>query len=53
MTEEHKQMIEDCLKRDTKLTAWEIDFLSDIEDRKALSPKQIEKLETIWERVTA
>ena len=52
--EEIESMIDDCFKRDDKLTDWEgkfIDSISKIET-KNLSPKQIERLEIIWERIT-
>jgi hypothetical protein len=51
-----EELIEDCLNRDSKLSAWEADFLESIQaqlsDKKKLSEKQIVRLEEIWERVT-
>lgn len=49
-------MIEDCEKRERRLSAWDVDFLSSVKDRlidkKPLTPKQVECLEGIWERAT-
>lgn len=49
-------MIEDCEKRESKLTAWEVDFISSIKSQlekdTALSEKQDASLNRIWERVT-
>ena len=49
-------MIADCEKRESKLSAWDVDFLSSIKDRlidkKPLTPKQTDCLEQIWERAT-
>ena len=56
-TQEYLTMIEDCEKRDSRLTDWERGFLDSITtwlgDDKPLSERQIETLESIWERVTA
>lgn len=55
MSDEHQQMIEDCMERDTKLTEWEqrfIDSLAKQVSHRALSERQAERLEQIWERVT-
>ena len=55
--DEYYTLIEDCRKREQALSAWDVDFLESIEsrlnDRKPLTPKQIECLEGIWERATA
>lgn len=52
---EHEQMIADCEKRESKLTDRERTFIDSIakqiEDR-ALTPKQVQWLEDIWERIT-
>jgi len=45
-------MINDCINRQSKLSDWEVEFIDTIMDRSTLSPKQLEKLESIWERVT-
>ena len=54
--EEAQQLIDDCLKRDTKLSAWEADFLDSIQDQLTdkgfLSEKQMDTLNNIWEKVT-
>lgn len=50
------QLIEDCERRSDKLTDWEAQFVDSIrrqfDERGSLSPKQIEKLEEVWERIT-
>lgn len=48
-------MIYDCIKRDIKLTAWERDFIADLDclDYTRLTDKQKDKLEAIWDRVTS
>ena len=55
--DEYMTLIEDCEKRERKLSAWDADFLSSIRDRltdrKPLTPKQIQTLEGIWERATS
>lgn len=49
-------MIEDCEKRESKLTEWEIGFIDSlrkrIDDDTVLTDKQSSRLEQIWERVT-
>lgn len=54
--EDISEMIDDCIKRESKLTEWEQNFISDIswhyEDKGSLTDKQYEKLEAIWERIT-
>lgn len=55
MTEEHQDMIEDCIKRESRLTEWELEFIQSINETvlsKSLTEKQIEKLEKVWERIT-
>ena len=55
--DEYKTQIEDCLKRERMLSAWDADFLESIsarlDDNRTLSPKQIEKLDEIWEKATS
>jgi hypothetical protein len=55
-TEEYLTLIEDCEKRESKLSSWDVDFLASVKDRlidkKPLTPKQIECLDGIWERAT-
>lgn len=54
--DEHATMVEDCEKRESKLTDWERTFIDSIarqlEQSRALSEKQAETLDKIWERVT-
>lgn len=55
--DEYLTLIEDCETREARLTDWERSFVDSlrkqIEGGKALSPKQINTLDTLWERVTA
>lgn len=53
--EEVTQMLEDCMKRETKMTEWESSFIQNIYEkleRYPLSEKEIHRLEQIWERLT-
>lgn len=54
--DEYHQQIADCRKRERMLSAWDADFLDSIETRlnenRALSVKQSEKLDEIWEKAT-
>jgi hypothetical protein len=54
--EEAMSMIDDCIKRDNKMSAWECDFIESIKEqliaRGKLSEKQMTTLNTIWEKVT-
>lgn len=48
-------MLEDCIKREIKLSEWEsvfIQSLSEMADFGNLSHKQYQTLENIWERIT-
>ena len=53
----YRQQIEDCRRRDNMLSAWDADFLESIEQRinsnNTLTPKQIDKLDEIWEKATS
>ena len=55
--DEYMRMVEDCEKRESRLTEWEKNFIDSIRHRldqeKPLTPKQTETLEKIWERATA
>jgi hypothetical protein len=51
-SEEISQMIEDCEKRQSKLSEWEQDFIQSISEKDSLTEKQIGILEKIWEKVT-
>lgn len=54
--EDHQQMVKDCEDRESKLTDWERGFIDSIGRQlaqgRALSEKQAERLDAIWERVT-
>lgn len=61
MSEEHWTddfvlMVSDCEQRESKLTEWEGKFIDSIgnqlSETQRISPKQIESLEKIWDRVT-
>lgn len=56
-TSEYQQLIDDCEARESRLSDWDRDFIDSIKLRlsrgTALTPKQIEKLDQIWERATA
>jgi hypothetical protein len=55
--DEYLTLIEDCEKRSERLTPWECGFIDSlqrqIEDDRGPTPKQIETLESIWEKATA
>jgi hypothetical protein len=49
-------LIEDCERRKSKLTEWELKFMHSLSrqmEKTPLTNKQIQKLEKIWERITA
>lgn len=50
------QMIDDCLRRRTKVSDWECAFLNDIRESldtyPTLTSKQVRVLNKIWDRVT-
>ena len=54
--DEHQTMVEDCENRESKLTDWERTFVDSLKDQlsrgRALSEKQSDRLDAIWERVT-
>ena len=54
--DELKDMIEDCIDRESRLSEWESIFIESIEEhlqtRKELSEKQEIILEKIWNKVT-
>ena len=56
MRDEHAIMIEDCEKRESKLSDWERSFIDSISMQlskgRSLTDKQAETLDAIWERVT-
>jgi hypothetical protein len=51
------QMIEDCEKRESKLSDWERGFIDSISAQtgagRSLTESQCDKLTEIWERVTS
>lgn len=55
-TEDHHEMIEDCLDRESRMSDWEEEFIESLEEwlanGKTLTERQAEKLEDVWERVT-
>jgi len=55
--EEYLEMVDDCENRDDNLNDWERGFCESIreqlENGRALTIKQEETLEKIWDRVTA
>lgn len=54
--DEHLTMIDDCEKRESKLSDWERGFIDSISHQMkngaSLTERQIEVLEQIWNRVT-
>ena len=56
MEDDVEAMIDDCMKRESKLSSWELSFIQSISDRYdskgCLSEKQLETLDKIWERIT-
>jgi hypothetical protein len=51
-TEEQSQMIKDCIKRNTKLTEWEFNFVEKLDKKSILSQKEVVVLDKIWDAVT-
>jgi len=52
MNELHAQMINDCEKRESRLSEWEQGFIDSISRRDSLTSKQIDALERVWEKAT-
>ena len=56
-TNEYLQLVDDCEKREARLTDWDRGFIDSIRARlereQMLTPAQIDTLEGIWERATA
>ena len=56
-SDEYITLLDDCEKRESRLTDWERQFCDSlrrqIEEGRSLSPKQVEKLDDTWNRVTA
>lgn len=57
MPEETLTLLDDCEARESRLTDWERSFVdslrSQIEAGRTLTTKQIDTLDTIWEKATA
>lgn len=55
--DEYLTMLDDCERRESRLTDWERTFVDSLRDQITRghrpSPKQIETLDNLWERVTA
>lgn len=55
--DEYFTMLDDCEKRESRLTDWEREFVdslrSQLERDRRPSAKQIETLDNIWEQATA
>jgi len=55
-SDEHLTMIDDCEKRESRLTEWEAGFIdslrSQIERDRRPTERQIETLDRIWEHAT-
>jgi len=52
-SEDIAAMLDDCEKRESKLTEWEYRFIQDLWSKGHLTTKQQEKLNDILERVTS
>ncbi len=54
--DEYITLLDDCEKREERLTDWELGFVDSlrrqIEQGRRPSPEQTETLDTIWERAT-
>lgn len=55
--DEYTTLLADCEQRSDKLSDWECGFIDSLQhqiaDGRRPSPKQVETLDSIWERVTA
>ena len=55
-TSEYLTLLEDCEQREERLSDWERGFIdslrSQISQGRRPTPKQVETLDTIWERAT-
>lgn len=56
-TTEHMTMVEDCEKRESRLSDWDRGFIDSISkqlgDGRSLTKKQADALDDVWERATA
>ena len=54
---EHQQLVDDCEAREARLSDWERGFVDSVKAKLAtgasLTKGQAEKLDEVWERVTA
>ncbi len=50
--DEISTMIDDCIKRESRMSQWERDFIQSISEKDSLTERQVETLEKIWEKVT-
>lgn len=54
--DEATRMAEDCQKREEQLSTWEREFIQyigeQLDEGRPLTPRQSDKLDQIWERVT-
>lgn len=54
MTDEQQTMVDDCIAREERLTDRERGFIDSINAQaRPLSPRQVERLDAIWDRATA
>ena len=55
-TDEYQQMLDDCEKRESRMTEWEQQFCDSLSMQlgrgRIPTQKQIETLDRIWEKVT-
>ena len=55
--DEYMQMVDDCEKREARLTEWEVGFIDSIRNRLEkeipLTPRQADTLDNVWERATS
>lgn len=56
-TDEYQRMLDDCEKRESRMTEWEQSFVDSLSTQlgrgRIPTAKQIETLDRIWEKVTA
>lgn len=52
MMTDAEAMLEDCMKRHTKLTDYEMNFINSLSKVQYLTVRQYEILENLWERIT-
>jgi hypothetical protein len=56
MDEELEQMLDDIEKRQERASAWEREFIDSVQTQlrrgRSLTPKQLEIIDRIWEKVT-